>query len=144
MRGRLAAAVLLVGAGCVQSAAAAQVTVTVTGIRDGRGVVRVAICPRADFLQPHCPYVAHVPAAPGAVQVTITGVPPGVYAAQAFQDANDNGILDRNWLGFPKEGMGFSRNAPMRFGPPAFKEAAFTIDSDASAISFLLRYFSPP
>jgi uncharacterized protein (DUF2141 family) len=144
MRTALAAAVLLIGAALAQTALAAQVTVTVTGVRDGRGVVRVAICPRADFLHPHCPYVAQVPSVPGAVVVTIAGVPPGVYAAQAFQDANDNGILDRTWLGFPQEGMGFSRDAPMRFGPPAFGDAAFTIGTDDAAISFRLRYLSAP
>jgi uncharacterized protein (DUF2141 family) len=144
MRATLAGAVLLVVAAWSQSAAAAQVTVTITGVRDGRGVVRVAICPHADFLQPRCPYVGLAPAAPGAIRVVINGVPPGVYAAQAFQDANDNGILDRNWLGFPKEGIGFSHNAPMRFGPPAFKDAAFTVGTDALAISFPLRYFSAP
>jgi uncharacterized protein (DUF2141 family) len=144
MRAGLAAALLLAGAAWAQSAAAAQVTVTVTGVHDNRGLVRVAICPRAEFLQPHCPYVGTAPAAPGAVVVVIRGVPPGVYAAQAYQDANDNGILDRDWLGFPKEGMGFSRNAPMRFGPPAFQDAAFRVGTEAITISFLLRHFSAP
>jgi uncharacterized protein (DUF2141 family) len=144
MRARLAGAVLLVAAAWAQTAAAAQVTVTITGVRDGRGVVRVAICPRADFLQPRCPYVGLAPAAAGAVRVVINGVPPGVYAAQAYQDANDNGILDRDWLGFPKEGLGFSRNAPMHFGPPSFVNAAFTVGTGAITISFLLRYFTVP
>ena len=125
-------------------AQAASVTVTVTGVRDSRGVVRVAICPRADFLHPHCPYFAYSPSETGAVSVTINNVPPGVYAAEAYQDANDNGILDRNWLGLPKEGMGFSNNAPMRFGPPRFDDAAFALGSGASAISFRLRYFTAP
>ena len=125
-------------------AQAASVTVTVTGVRDSRGVVRVAICPRADFLHPHCPYFAYSPSETGAVRVTINNVPPGVYAAEAYQDANDNGILDRNWLGLPKEGMGFSNNAPMRFGPPRFDDAAFALGSGASAISFRLRYFTAP
>jgi uncharacterized protein (DUF2141 family) len=125
-------------------AQAASVTVTVTGVRDSRGVVRVAICPRADFLHPHCPYFAYSPSETGVVRVTINNVPPGVYAAEAYQDANDNGILDRNWLGLPKEGMGFSNNAPMRFGPPRFDDAAFALGSGASAISFRLRYFTAP
>ena len=125
-------------------AKAASVTVTVTGVRDNQGVVRVAICPRADFLHPHCPYVGRVPSEPGSVAVMINGVPPGLYAAQAYQDANDNGALDRNWLGLPKEGMGFSNDAPMRLGPPSFGDAAFTLGPGSAAISFRLEYFSNP
>jgi uncharacterized protein (DUF2141 family) len=144
MRIAWASAVLLIGAAWAQSATAAQVTVTITDVRDSRGVVRVAICPRAEFLHPQCPYVGYAPSVTGTVRVTIDGVPPGVYAAQAYQDANDNRILDRNWLGLPKEGMGFSRNAPIHLGPPAFNAAAFTLGSGNAAISFRLRYFTAP
>jgi uncharacterized protein (DUF2141 family) len=138
------ALVLLIATTVAVQAQAASVTVTITNIRDARGVVRVAICPRADFLQPHCPYFGIAAAETGSVVVTITGVPPGIYAAQAYQDANSNGILDRNWLGMPKEGMGFSRDAPMRFGPPNFADAAFTLGVADAAISFRMRYFLPP
>jgi uncharacterized protein (DUF2141 family) len=139
-----AALALLIAMTVARPAQAASVTVTVSGIRDNRGVVRVAICPRADFLKPRCPYFALSPSEAGSVTVTINGVPPGVYAAQAYQDANDNSILDRNWLGLPKEGMGFSRDAPMRFGPPSFADADFTLGAADAAIAFRLRYFTPP
>ena len=128
--------------GFTVQAQAASVTVTVTGVRDSRGVVRVAICPRAEFLHPHCPYVGRAPAESGSVAVTIDDVPPGVYAAEAFQDANDNGNLDRNWLGLPKEGMGFSNDAPMRFGPPRFDDAAFVLGIGHAGIAFRLRYLA--
>ena len=135
---------LLLAMALVAEAQAATVIVTVTGVRDSRGVVRVAVCPRSEFLNPHCPYFGKSRAQPGAVVVTVNDVPAGVYAAQAYQDANDNGVLDRNWLGFPKEGMGFSNNAPMRLGPPRFDDAAFTLGTSNVAISFRLRYFSGP
>jgi uncharacterized protein (DUF2141 family) len=136
--------VVLAVLGLAVQAHAASVTVTVTGVRDNRGVVRVAVCPHADFLKPHCPYFGLAPSKPGSVAVTIKDVPPGVYAAEAFQDANDSGILDRNWLGLPRKGMGFSNNAPMRFGPPSFDDAAFTIGTGDIVISFRLRYFTQP
>jgi uncharacterized protein (DUF2141 family) len=126
------------------AAQAASVTVTITDIRDSRGVVRVAVCPRADFLHLHCPYVGYTPSETGTVMVTIKDIPPGVYAAQAFQDANNTGVLDRNWLGLPREGIGFSNNAPMRFGPPRFADAAFTLGFGDAAISFRLIYFGRP
>jgi uncharacterized protein (DUF2141 family) len=124
-----------------QTGLAAQVVVTVTQVRDASGTVRVAVCPKQDFLKPVCPYVARAPAQAGSVVVTIDNVPPGVYAAQAYQDANDDGVLDRDWLGRPTEGMGFSRDAPFRFGPPAFGDAAFTVPADGVRVSLRLRYF---
>jgi uncharacterized protein (DUF2141 family) len=136
--------VLLVALFVTMEAQAATVTVTITDVRDSRGVVRVAVCPRADFLHPRCPYVGLTRSETGSVVVTIKNVPPGVYAAQAFQDAKDTGILERNWLGLPKEGMGFSNNAPMRFGPPNFSDAAFALGAGDAAISFRLRYFVRP
>ncbi len=96
---------------------------------------------RADFLHPHCPWKARVAAQKGTVVATITGVPPGVYAAQAFHDENDNGKLERSLLGLPREAMGFSNDAPMRMGPPRFESAAFTVSGDLVAIGFSLKYF---
>jgi uncharacterized protein (DUF2141 family) len=130
-------AVLLLGAG----PESATVRVTITGIADDRGTIRVAICPEADFLHPVCPYVGQAAARAGSVTVVVAGVPAGVYAAQAFQDANDNGKVDRTLLGIPEEGIGFSRDAPFRFGPPRFADADFTLGAGVSAISFRLRYF---
>jgi uncharacterized protein (DUF2141 family) len=119
----------------------AEVRVTVTGVRNGRGHVLVALCGEADFLKPHCPWQARAPAQPGAVQVLLAGVPPGIYAAEAFHDENDNGALDRNFFGMPEEGMGFSNDAPMRFGPPRFSAAAVVVPKDGAELRFGLRYY---
>jgi uncharacterized protein (DUF2141 family) len=116
-------------------------TVTVTGVRNDRGHVLVAVCDRGTFLAPTCPYRGRAAAAPGAVVVQVGGVPPGVYAVQAFHDENDNGKLDKTFFGMPKEGMGFSRNAPMRFGPPDFADAAVTVPAAGGAVTLALRYF---
>ncbi len=136
---RLAAAMLLVA-----QAAQAQgsvVEVTVTGVRNANGHVLVAVCDKATFLAETCPYRGRAAAKAGAVTVRITGVPPGIYAAQAYQDENDNGRIDRTLLGIPKEGIGFSNDAPMRFGPPSFAAAAFSLGAAGGAIQFALRYF---
>ncbi len=136
MKRLLLAAVLLAPA-----ARAATVRVTVTGIRNDHGHVVVAICTRAEFLHPSCAYNARAAAHPGQLTLSITGVPAGTYAAQAFHDENDNGTIDRNFLGLPEEGMGFSHDAPMHFGPPQFDIAAFTLGTADAVLSFKLRYF---
>ena len=138
MRWLLATTCLLSAA---TGASATTVQVSLQGVRNDRGHVLVALCSKADFLRPHCAWRGQAAAHTGAVLVSIDGVPPGVYAAQAFHDENDNGLLDRNILGLPREAMGFSRDAPMRLGPPRFADAAFTVAGDVTRIVFTLRYF---
>jgi uncharacterized protein (DUF2141 family) len=115
--------------------------VTITGVHSAKGHVLVAVCDEATFLAPTCTYHGRVPAQAGSVTVRLTGVPPGVYAAQAYQDENDNGKIDRNFLGMPEEGIGFSNDAPMRFGPPKFGDAAFRLTTAGGVIRFGLRYY---
>jgi uncharacterized protein (DUF2141 family) len=142
-RRSLAPALALVLAACALPARAEPgvLDVTVTGVRNDHGHVLVAVCDRATFLQPSCAYHGRAPARPGAVVVLVTGVPPGTYAVQAYHDENDNGRLDRSFFGLPTEGMGFSRDAPMRFGPPDFADAAVVVPAVGGALSLALRYF---
>jgi uncharacterized protein (DUF2141 family) len=121
---------------------AATVSVTVTGVRNDHGHVRVAICQRETFLHPNCPWFANSPAHAGRVLVTVPNVPPGTYAAEAFHDEDDNGQLERSFFGLPEEGMGFSNNAPMYFGPPRFEAASFPVGNRDTAITFPLKYYN--
>ncbi len=122
-------------------AAAATLEVTVAGVRNAEGQVRVAVCSEARFLAPACEHVGSVAARAGTVTVRIEGVQPGAWAAQAFHDENGNGKLDVNLLGMPTEGLGFSNDARMRFGPPSFNDAAFRLAPAGGQIRFTLRYY---
>ena len=55
-------------------------------------------------------------------------LPPGEYALTVFYDINDNGELDTNFIGIPKEPIAMSNNAKMKFGPPKYEEALFKVD----------------
>ncbi len=141
---RLGAPLALLAAVMAQPARAepgVAVQVTVTNVRSGRGLVRVAICPRGSFLAPTCPWHAFAPARQGAVTVTVSDVPPGTYAAQAYQDETEINRIPRSLFGIPQVGIGFSNDAPFRFGPPTFADAAFRLTEAGGAISLRLRYF---
>ncbi|MCB1883904.1 MAG: DUF2141 domain-containing protein [Geminicoccaceae bacterium] len=125
-------------------AAPATLDVEVEGVASGEGNVLVAVCTKATFLTGDCPYTASAPARKGTVDIRIGGVPPGTYAVQAFHDANANMDLDRNFFGFPKEGAGFSNDAPMRFGPPRFADAAIEVDAAPATARVTMRYFKAP
>ena len=66
-------------------------------------------------------------------------VAPGRYALSLFHDENSNGKLDTLML-MPREGFGFSRDAPVRFGPPKFSAAEFTVSGAAQRQTVRMRY----
>lgn len=61
-------------------------------------------------------------------------VPPGEYAIVTVHDTNQNGKLDTNFIGIPKEPYGFSNEARGRLGPPAFRAAAFSVEGGAKEV----------
>lgn len=125
-------ATLLLTAG---TAAAASIEVRVQGVAGGKGKVLVAVCDKTTFLK-DCAYSGSAPALEGETIVTVDNVPTGSWAVLSYQDENDNGKLDRNVLGIPKERYAFSRDARGRFGPPSFEDAAFVLREE-KAVSYI-------
>jgi uncharacterized protein (DUF2141 family) len=119
----------------------APLVVEVGNVRGGSGRVHVDVCPQAHFLKEDCPFSGEAPARYGVTPVIVGALPPGQYAVQAFYDENGNGRVDRALLGIPKEGVGFSNDAPIRFGPPKFDAAAFDHGPAPQQIRLKLRYF---
>ncbi len=70
--------------------------------------------------------------------VVFTDLAPGRYAVIAFQDENDNGKLDKSFLGVPTEPYGFSNNAKGFLSSPSFDAAAITLGPADKAIRIAL------
>jgi uncharacterized protein (DUF2141 family) len=129
---------LLAAAFCAAgSASAASIEVRVQGVT-AKGKVLVAVCDKTTFLK-DCAYSGSAPAKAGETVVTVDGVPAGSWAVLSYQDENDNGKLDRNVLGIPKEPYAFSRDARGRFGPPSFEDAAFELRDEKAVTTIKLR-----
>lgn len=65
--------------------------------------------------------------------VKIAALPAGTYAVRAFQDVDGDGKMGKNPFGIPSEPFGFSKDAPVMMGPPAFDAAAFEVKAGANA-----------
>ena len=120
------------------------ITVTVTNLRNAHGVVRACMT-HAEKSFPQCRGVpsarsAKIAAREGTVTVKFSGVEPGHYAIALLHDENGNGKADRALGMMPKEGFGFSRDAPVRMGPPSFSDAAFDVTDDDRAMTIKMRY----
>jgi len=119
-----------------------EVRASVSGLRSAKGQVVACLTARpADF--PSCEHdpaarSVTVPAA-GVTEIAFGPVQPGRYAIALFHDENRNGRLDKRLM-LPREGFGFSRDAPVRMGPPSFASAAFEVGSGDERQAIRMRY----
>lgn len=136
----LVCAVLLTSLANV-TAIAGTLTVEVHNVRIAKGQVRIDVCPQKQFLGDACPWHGSAPAHVGTTSVTVTDVPAGRYAVQAYLDENNNSTVDQALFGIPKEGIGFSNDARIGLSAPEFKDAAFDFDGTSATMHVKLRYF---
>lgn len=112
-------------------------------LRNGKGFVRICLTRRAEDFPSGCErdpdaLKRTVPAA-FHVQILIHNLAPGDYAIALLHDENGNGRLDR--IGpVPTEGFGFSNNPKLRFGPPSFRQARFTLAAGAVRQTIQMHY----
>ena len=120
-----------------------EVAITITNLRSTEGVVRACMTTNPDIF-PKCrkdPASHRVTVPAGEkVELHFTGVKPGRYAVALLHDENNNGKADRALGMMPKEGFGFSRDAPVRMGPPSFDSAAFDYAGEARVLTIKMRY----
>lgn len=118
------------------------VSATVTDLRSAKGEVLACLTMRPDAF-PECnrdpqARTLRIPAA-RTVVLDFGPVPAGRYAISLFHDENANGRLDKR-LFLPREGYGFSRNAPVVMGPPRFASAVFAVDAAGHHETIRMRY----
>jgi uncharacterized protein (DUF2141 family) len=74
------------------------------------------------------------------MQVIFESVPIGTYAMVVFQDIDKDKKLKSNVVGFPKEPIGFSRDAKIKLGPPDFDDAKVELQQGKKLIiTIILR-----
>ena len=105
--------------------------IEVTNIRSAEGKIMVAIFDNKEhYLDEHYAIPAEAVVTQTGTLVIPVEIPFGDYAISAFHDVNDNGKLDTNGVGIPKEPYGFSNGKKGTFGPPSFKRALFSFSED--------------
>ncbi len=114
-------------------------TVQIVNIKDNVGQIAVAIYnSEKEFMKTR--YQGKITKAiKGEVEVIFENLPAGSYGLSVMHDSNENGKLDSNFFGMPKEGFGFSNNAMGSFGPPGFDKAKVDLLSNKK-ISISLKY----
>ncbi len=81
-----------------------------------------------------------VKAQQGETKLCLNAPSEGNYSIALYHDENDNKKFDRNFLGIPKEGFGFSNNPPLRLGMPKQKEMRFKVEHTATNLRISVVY----
>ncbi len=71
----------------------------------------------------------------------IKNIPPGEYALLVYYDENNNDRIDKNFIGIPREPLGFS-NSYRPKGPPSYKRASFILNEEMT-LTFDVKLYRP-
>jgi uncharacterized protein (DUF2141 family) len=129
--------------GCEGTAGAGMVRLTVeaTGLRNAAGEVAFTLYPdvKSRFLAKGGKLLrARVPAR-APTTAACFWVRPGFYAIAQYHDENgDHDFNHTLWL--PKEGFGFSNDAPTSIGLPSFASARFAVPGGGTTVRMAMRY----
>ena len=128
-----------------QTTGTASLTVHVTGARNTKGKIRVALFRDGKGFPNDGSQAVHTQAADIdpqtlSAQVVFADLPAGVYAVSVFHDENMNAKLDKNIMGVPKEGYGASNNPKKKLGPPNFDETKFQLGGAGQSVEIKLMY----
>jgi uncharacterized protein (DUF2141 family) len=123
------------------STSAAELAVTVNGVRNAKGDIRLSVYASPAEWPDH-PTPGHNQAQPAkAGSVTFKfDLPPGTYAINGFHDELGNGKFKTSLIGLPEEGYLFSNNVRPALSAPSFASASFTLPPQGTAISISVQY----
>ena len=71
--------------------------------------------------------------------VSIDSINSGYYGIAILDDEDEDGEMQNNFIGFPREGFGFSRNVRVRLFKPKFEECVLEIKNDTT-INISIQY----
>lgn len=131
-------------AGSADAAPASRLRVEISNLHSNQGSVYCAV-----YAEPGAGFPTDQSKAKTSVKVSIkdrhalcefADLAPGVYAVTMLHDENENGKMDTDWMGIPKEGYGATRDAKGIMGPPKFKDAAFTYKGGGLTLQIRAKY----
>jgi uncharacterized protein (DUF2141 family) len=127
----------------VQAQPKSTITVTIDGFKNKKGQVCVSLFASNkgfpsngdDAIQKRCVSITETP-----VVMTFDNLQAGSYALAVLHDANSDNTANRNGLGIPTEGFGFSKNPTIFTGPPKFNDVAVVVAGANTNINIKLLY----
>ena len=140
----LIVSLVVVGVAGGQNSLRGDITVVIANIRNAEGNILISLYDEAEgFPKDRSAIIraAAVPAEPSGQITTVFGdLPYGDYAIAVLHDEDESQGMTFGAFRLPKEGYCFSNNVKVRFKPPKFKKAKFSLDGDNVLQTLRMRY----
>lgn len=121
------------------------IAIEVTGFRNNKGSARILIFSEkerkyfpSDHKRAYGAYIISIE--DERAEIVLENLPYGIYAVSAHHDENNDGKVNNNLLGIPREGLGASNDARGKFGPPTFEKAVFELNEDLLPLKISMVY----
>lgn len=122
--------------------ASGSITVRVTNVNNKKGAVMLALFSSSKGFPYETSYAIQKQkgsAVNGVIELSFTDIPAGTYAIALFHDTNNDGKLNTNFMGIPKEGYGVSNNTYNTFSAPGYKESSFS-HNNMTELTIQMKY----
>ncbi|MDJ1479060.1 DUF2141 domain-containing protein [Cytophagaceae bacterium YF14B1] len=117
--------------------------IKVSGIRSEKGKIIVSIFKNAESYESEKPFKRLVfdkkDLTNGSMMVSVP-LESGVYGMAMVDDENNNGEIDKNFVGIPQEGFGFSNFFLTKMKKPAFDEFKVNLSSTNTRVEMKVKY----
>ena len=117
-------------------------TVNITGLRNSDGHFMVSLWDKSTgFPDDHfTKELVYKDVKSPSFSFSLKGLPYGDYALAALHDENEDGEMEYNWVGMPKEGFAFSRNYNVTIRAPKWEESVIKLNSPKKTIEMKMQY----
>jgi uncharacterized protein (DUF2141 family) len=107
-----------------------KLTVEISAIRNNKGNIMLQLFDENEkvLAQKECPVKDN------KCSFSFFDLRQGKYAIRYYHDENMNGNMEKNLVGKPTEGYGFSNNVKGKFGPPPFEKWLFEMNGDKDIV----------
>lgn len=117
------------------------VIVTIIGLPSDKGRVSFGIYKSEKSFDSYKPFFQKwLDVKNGKSSITVKDILYGFYAVRIYHDENVSGELETNFIGIPKEPVGFSNNHRMTFGPPSYDKAKFMLNQEIMKLEVKASY----
>lgn len=116
------------------------VNITINNIKEPSGKLRIAVYKGKENYQENAMIDTSFVVENEKSKKIKLRLPQGEYAIGVFHDLNDNEELDKNFMGIPTEGFGFSNKSMGTFGPPSYEDTKFNVDKNATSVEVNLKH----
>jgi len=127
-----------------QSMSLGDITVVITDLRNADGEILISLYDKAEGFPKDREAIIRTAAIPsdasGQVTTVFDDLPHGEYAIAVLHDEDASLGMTFGTFHLPKEGYCFSNNVKVRFKPPKFKKAMFSLDGDGVTQTLRMRY----